>query len=364
MAWRRGRGTGIGAALLLFLMGQPPAVAEDLSPAQAFRRAVGIHRALLCSETFGEGLVGRYAVEPPPGQAPEPVRDRMIEVLRRRLEAMDRLGDSASIFPRGRSGLEVHLDRPTPAEAEAVRGALQRPGILGFHPVDADSPWWEAIGPALERGLAEHPAWTVRDHGFADERSLRADSREDLEAFVATLPAPPADRTVAFQEEGGYDPARGLRWRLWLLHREPPVHGGHVAAARVVFNEYDQQPVVSLEFTGAGAAAFADLSEALTGRLLAVVLDGWVLSVPKVMERIAGGRAHITLGAGGSPDELLREARDLATVLGSGGHPGRLVFLSEERARPGTTGGWWTLGPLPLTAQAVALLLHLRDGCR
>ena len=331
-------------------------------PLESFRRAVVVHRALICGQGVPRGLLVVYSVEPRPGQSPSQVRQRMIEVLRRR--AGDRGRDGIRIVPRGVGAVEVWYPG-SPARVHAMRGILVRPGNLAFHAVDTDSPWFEGMDRAVARWATERDAATVTLERTHDEWQVRADTREELEAFVATLPSPPPARILGFQEEesrnqGHEAPAR---WRLFLLHEIAPVHGGHIASATVIADGYDGMPRVSLVFDEAGAVAFADLSEALVQRLLAIVLDGRVLSAPKVMERIDGGRAQITLGAGRPPQELFEEARGLAAVLGSGGHPAALVPLSEEVGGRMPLEGWRALGPLPFTAQAVALLLVLRDRC-
>lgn len=53
-------------------------------------------------------------------------------------------------------------------------------------------------------------------------------------------------------------------------------------------------PLIALEFADASAVAFAEVTSAQTGRPLAIVLDGRVLTAPTVTARIDGGRLQIT----------------------------------------------------------------------
>jgi len=286
----------------------------------------------------------------------------MIEVLRRRLEAW---GDGEPDIRR-RAADEIVIWYPGgPLKAFALKAILERPGVLEFQAVDPDNPWFEAARPALDRWGEARSHATVTLEWTSDGVVIRADTLDELEDFASALPELPPARRLGFQEEDVWDRGieRSTRWRLFLLHADAPVHGAHIAHASATINEYDGTPVVALEFTAAGGEAFADLTEALTGRLLAIVLDGRVMSAPKVLERIPGGRAQITLGAGRAPEELFEEARGLATILRSGGHPATLVPLTEAVTAPGPLEGWRALGPLPFTAQAIALMITLRYGC-
>ena len=77
---------------------------------------------------------------------------------------------------------------------------------------------------------------------------------------------------------------------------------------------------VSLDFTGDGAKKFGELTQAVVNlaqpqNQVAIVLDGAVVSAPRINEAILGGRAQIT----GSFSQV--EAQDLANVLKYGSLP-------------------------------------------
>ena len=310
-----------------------------------------------------QALLIIYEVEPRPGQPLQEARDRMIDVLRRRTGGW---GDSRpEIRARGEREVEIGFYSAR-GDLEMMRGILERPGVLGFHAVDSASPWLDELSLALGRWSATRSGATVTVERGYDDVVVRADILEELEAFAATLPELPAGRILGFQKEdhrvGGAESS--TRWRLYLLHAEAPVHGGHIVSVDVATDEYDGAPRIALQFSAAGGAAFADLTEALVQQSLAIVLDGRVMSAPRVMERISGGRAQITMGSGRPYQELFDEARDLAVVLRAGGHPAGLRRLSEEVVGDDPQTAWQAMGPLPFTAQALALLLTIRYGCR
>lgn len=360
-------GTGEGCLVLLFvaaiLLVPVSARGDDRGPLVAFRQAIRIHGNLLCGQQPGQGVLVRYVVEPRPGQPLAEARDRMVEVLRRRLD--DRSVEAPGIFISGAGEIDVWFSG-SPLQIEASLGILERPGVLEFHAVETTSPWFDALEPALERWAATRADATITVQRGYDDVEIWGETREELAAFAATLPELPPQRILGFQEEEHWDkgPEVATRWRLFLLNEDAPVHGGQIASVETVTDEYDNMPRISLQFNEAGALAFADLSEALVQRYLAIVLDGQVMSAPKVMERIDGGRAHITLGSGSSFNELWEEARALTVVLGSGGHPAGLRRVFKEiDSFPRPPGGWRALGPLPFTAQALALIYVFRYGC-
>ncbi len=79
---------------------------------------------------------------------------------------------------------------------------------------------------------------------------------------------------------------------------------------------------VDFELTSQGSATFAQVTSALVGRQLAIVLDREVISAPTVQEAITGGSGVIT----GSFTS--QRAKDLATVLNAGALP---VNLTTEQ---------------------------------
>ena len=51
---------------------------------------------------------------------------------------------------------------------------------------------------------------------------------------------------------------------------------------------------IEIVFTETGAERFAQTTEQLAGKLLGILVDGELISAPRVMEKISGGRAVIT----------------------------------------------------------------------
>ena len=88
------------------------------------------------------------------------------------------------------------------------------------------------------------------------------------------------------------------------------------------------QPVVTLEFNAEGAKKFADLTARNVGKQIAILLDGDVLTAPRVNEPITGGKAQIT----GSRDA--KDAEHLAILLRSGSLPVKLEIVENRTVGP------------------------------
>lgn len=106
--------------------------------------------------------------------------------------------------------------------------------------------------------------------------------------------------------------------------------GKDLKKADVTFDELGK-PQVSLEFQGEGVDKFAAITEANVGKQLATFLDGEVLQVATVNEKIAGGKAVIS----GNFD--LKEAQNIAIQLNAGALP-LSVELIEQREVGATLG--------------------------
>lgn len=90
----------------------------------------------------------------------------------------------------------------------------------------------------------------------------------------------------------------------------------------------NNQNEVAIEFTDEGAQKFADLTSANVGRTIAILLDGEVLTAPRVNEAITGGKAVIT----GSRN--LEEAHNLAVLLRSGALPVKVDIIETRTVGP------------------------------
>lgn len=108
----------------------------------------------------------------------------------------------------------------------------------------------------------------------------------------------------------------------------PPLDGGVITDARDDFGTTGGEAEVSMSMNAEGAKTWARLTADNVGRSIAIVLDNYVYSYPRVNQEIRGGRSSITGGF------TINEAKDLANVLKSGKLPAPARIIQEEIVGP------------------------------
>lgn len=92
---------------------------------------------------------------------------------------------------------------------------------------------------------------------------------------------------------------------------------------------YDNSgPVVSFRFNNVGGKKFAQITEENVGKPFAVVLDGKVITAPRINTPITGGSGIIT------GDFTVQEATELALLLRSGALPAPIKIIEERSVGP------------------------------
>lgn len=103
--------------------------------------------------------------------------------------------------------------------------------------------------------------------------------------------------------------------------------GKYLKSANVGFDQLGK-PKVDMEFTEEGAKKFEEITAQYVGKQIAIVLDGKVMSAPRVIEKITGGRAEIT------GNFTIDEAKKLAIVLQTGALPVNLEIEEKQVIGP------------------------------
>jgi preprotein translocase subunit SecD len=124
-------------------------------------------------------------------------------------------------------------------------------------------------------------------------------------------------------------------WRTVYLHRHGELTQDAIVDASVGHDpqNFDQYYVL-LSFSPAGADRFKEVTGANVNRRFAIILDDIVDSAPVIKQKIGGGRATITMGAG-DPDKQEHDAKQLELVLRAGALPAPVHLVSEEPLHPG-----------------------------
>lgn len=118
-----------------------------------------------------------------------------------------------------------------------------------------------------------------------------------------------------------------------LLETDTDLTGDSLDNAAVSFDQYGA-PEVALRFNPAGSIKFGDLTEKNVKKQMAVVLDKVVKTAPTINGKIPNGSAVITLGRGGDRQNIMDEAKLIATSLRAGALPVSLEQLEERRVGP------------------------------
>ncbi|MEN9444318.1 MAG: Protein translocase subunit SecDF, partial [Bacteroidota bacterium] len=124
----------------------------------------------------------------------------------------------------------------------------------------------------------------------------------------------------------------------------PVLEGDVVTDAREQIDPVSSQVEVSMSMNGAGAADWARITRENTGHQVAIVLDGYVYSAPRVNGEIKGGNSSI------SGSFTLTEAKDLANILQSGKLPAPARILQQEIVGP-------TLGAESISAGLLSFVI-------
>ncbi len=108
----------------------------------------------------------------------------------------------------------------------------------------------------------------------------------------------------------------------------PPLDGDVITDARVEFGHTQATAEVTMAMNAEGARIWARLTRDNVGQSIAIVLDDYVYSAPRVNQEITGGRSQIT------GDFSIQEAQDLANVLRSGALPAPARIIQEAIVGP------------------------------
>jgi protein-export membrane protein SecD len=242
-------------------------------------------------------------------------RDAALEVVVRRIDEMEG-ARGATVVAQGDDKIVVQV--PGTTDSQALTAVLSRGGSLQFLPVSSAAYTFDL---------------TQQGERFRNEREAAGETVTDaqVDAFLASQLL----GELSLHWSARIDDVTGLRVRdqAYALHPDARLTGEMIGDASVGYDQFNM-PYVALEFDDLGAEAFCSLTGDLAGSDLAIVLDGEVLSAPRVIEPICGGRAQITLGSGGSADQLLREAQDLALTLRAGALPAPVTIESVSVVSP------------------------------
>lgn len=100
--------------------------------------------------------------------------------------------------------------------------------------------------------------------------------------------------------------------------------GRHVSGAQLNFDQLTGKPEVSISFNDEGATLFEQITAKNVGKPIAIFLDGVLIEMPVVQEKISGGRAQIT------GRFTVQEAKQLVERFNAGALPAPVKLISQQ----------------------------------
>ncbi len=250
------------------------------------------------------------------------ILDQAISVIRNRI---DEFGVAEpSIQAQGDSRILVQL--PGIKDSARAKELVNRTARLEFRIVS------EELGGRGETSAAVEKL--VEEAEKAGEYALGKDGMS-YSAYFKRMNADlkdklPPNTIVAFEKAQA---AKTLEaGKIALLLRADTNIGGELLEDAFVGYGDRGEPQVNFRFGPEGGNMFGELTEANTGKLLAIVLDDVVQSAPVIQSKI-GASGVINLSRG-NPEESFNEARLIATTLRAGALPAALEQLEERTVGP------------------------------
>ena len=153
----------------------------------------------------------------------------------------------------------------------------------------------------------------------------------DYLAIDAVAALFPADVKLAWSNKSSMDSSKGTFLLYALKGKDgamlPVLDGSGITSARAQGGQYGGFEV-SMTMDSKTAIEWGNITGANVGRSIAIVLDNYVYSAPRVNARIDGGSSSIT------GNFSAQEAEDLASVLSSGKSPAPATIIYSEVVGP------------------------------
>ena len=311
-------------------------------------------------------------------QIRDEVVNQTLDVIRKRVEAFGLV--EPDIRKSGDTDIDIQLPGLDKEQMAIIRERIGQAAHLAFRIVDRSPEmklFFKKHRPDLEKFKKKYPMkgsmlfQTDRDidratgqyyvraecdlkRGKNDPVALNA-----LESFVSTLKLPP-DRMVGYElvEIKNNNIIKRRYWRTHIVWAKAGVTGDHLTRAMVLFDRRNR-PYVSIEFDSVGAKLFERVTEKNVGEYMAIMLDNQVFSAPVIKERIAGGRARITLGGAKPTREVLKEAQSLVTVLTHGAYKAPVHKVHDFEVGPSLGSDTIRAGIIALSVGTVLIFLFM-----
>ncbi|MFI3331466.1 MAG: protein translocase subunit SecDF [Rikenellaceae bacterium] len=212
-------------------------------------------------------------------------------------------------------------------EVELLNEIPQVDSLKEGDDVLAQFPLFAKLSPVVDPSSGQIGAGAVIGHALATDTAT-VNSYLALSQVKAMLP-----RDIklywgikAIDDAGNYFDLYAIKANT--RDGKAPLDGGAVVEAREEYSQHGATAEVSMIMNATGARAWARLTADNVGNCIAIVLDGYVYSAPRVNGEITGGSSQIT------GDFTINEAKDLANVLKSGKLPAPARIIQDTVVGP------------------------------
>ena len=248
-------------------------------------------------------------------------------------------------------------EETAPAEEAA---ATEDQGLIGE--IGADS---TAAADAVQSGRfdrEQNPLFAVLDPNYAGGAAIGAAYKADVATVNEYLSRPevrelfPADILFKWGVKG--DDHIDGRFYLYAIKvttpdGKAPLDGSVITNAREQYAQRGATAVVSMTMNAEGTQEWARMTGENIGKCIAIVLDGYVYSAPRVNTKIDKGQSEIT------GDFTLQEAQDLANVLNSGKVPAPAKIIQDTVVGPSLGQESINAGMLSFVIAFILVLLYM-----
>ena len=214
-----------------------------------------------------------------------------LETIRNRVDAFGVA--EPSIQRQGLDGNRIVVQLPGVDDPERVKQLIKNTAFLEFRLV----------------------MYTVGGGGASSREEVLANYSNNLPPEVEVMSGPIRD-----------DDGNVVGQQYYAVQNRPVVTGRDLKNARPGLGEFNQ-PVVNFYLTHEGGQIFSEATGANINKGLAIILDGNVITAPRIRARIAD--AGIIEGS-----FTRQQVEDLSTVLRSGALPAAITYLEERAVGP------------------------------
>ncbi len=208
------------------------------------------------------------------------------------------------------------VDLPGVEDPQAALKLIGSTALLEFRAVEQTLYSAAPLPPQAER----------KNYDSDEEFNAAVERWNNFKTQIDERKASALEQAKDFKGEDGQIVASDENGSIYLLGKTL-LTGNELSNATTGHDQLGM-PDVSLEFNSEGSRLFEEATEQTVGRQLAMLLDGEVISAPRVNERISGGRAQIT------GRFSVEQARSLAIMLRAGSLPVNVSIMENRSVGP------------------------------